>query len=187
MKIAAFLGTGPVLGGNQVRWSGHPLLDQVVRFAIVGGMGTATNAALFLLARPWLDTLAANLLALLLSTMLSTELNRRFTFGGAVPYHGRLHLQTVGTVLFYAVYSSAVLVLLGTVVDEPTPTLQILVVVVTGWLGGLCRFLVLQYWVFRREEAGGVPSDRTGRPSVPRTTVRRHAHVRDRARPARCR
>jgi putative flippase GtrA len=135
----------------------HPLLVQVVRYMIVGGLGTVVNAAIFLVLRTWWDTMPANLVALVLSTAVSTEVNRRFTFGGIEVHRWRSYVQSGGTVLFYAFYSSAVLMLLDGVVDSPTAWEQTVVVAVASVLGGLIRFLVLRYWVFGpddHDEAG---------------------------------
>ena len=133
---------------GRLRLRAHPLLVQLIRYAVVGGLGTLVNAAVFLLLRTWLDAVPANLVAIVVSTAVSTEANRRFTFGGAVVHRWRANVQNGGTVLFYAFYSSAVLLLLGLVVDSPTPVEETLVVAVASVLGGLCRFLVLRYWVF---------------------------------------
>ncbi len=130
----------------------HPLPAQILRYAIVGGTGTAANAAIFLVLRIWFDTLPANLVALVLSTAISTELNRRFTFGGAAAHHWRSTVQNGGTVLFYAFYSSAVLVLLGLAIDSPSPWLESLTVAAASLLGGTVRFLVLRLWVFREDD-----------------------------------
>ncbi|NMH76962.1 GtrA family protein [Pseudonocardia xinjiangensis] len=126
----------------------YPLLVQVLRYAVVGGLGTLVNAAIFLLLRTWWDTVPANLTALVLSTVVSTEANRRFTFGGVEVHRLRSHVQSGGTVLFYAFYSSAVLMLLAEVIDSPIAWEQTLAVAVASVLGGLGRFLVLRYWVF---------------------------------------
>jgi putative flippase GtrA len=130
----------------------HPLLVQLVRYAVVGGLGTLVNAAVFLLLRTWLDAVPANLVAIVVSTAVSTEANRRFTFGGAVVHRWRANVQNGGTVLFYAFYSSAVLLLLGLVVASPTPVEETLAVAVASVLGGFGRFLVLRYWVFGADE-----------------------------------
>jgi len=90
----------------------------------------------------------ANLIALVLSTALSPELNRGFTFGGAQPHHGRNTVQNGGTVLFYAFYSSGVLLLLDELVDSAGPALESLVVALASVLGGIVRFLVMRAWVF---------------------------------------
>jgi putative flippase GtrA len=135
----------------------HPLLVQLVRYAVVGGLGTLVNAVVFLLLRNFLDAVPANLVALVLSTAVSTEANCRFTFGGAAVHRWRATVQSGGTVLFYAFYSSAVLLLLGMVVDSPSPIEETLVVAVASVLGGLGRFLVLRYWVFDADEHDADP------------------------------
>jgi putative flippase GtrA len=127
----------------------HPLLVQLAHYVMVGGLGTAVNAAVFLLLRTVvLDAVPANLVALLVSTAVSTEANRRFTFGGAAVHRWRARVQIGGTVLFYALYSSAVLLLLGLLVDAPTPVEETVALAAASVLGGLGRFLLLRYWVF---------------------------------------
>jgi putative flippase GtrA len=129
----------------------HPLALQVARYVMVGGLGTAVSAAVFLLLRTaGLDAVPANLVALLVSTAVSTEANRRFTFGGTAVHPWRARVQIGGTVLFYALYGSAVLLLLELVVPAPTPVEQTAALVAASVLGGLGRFLVLRYWVFGR-------------------------------------
>ena len=130
----------------------YPLLVQLVRYAMVGGLGTLVNALVFLLLRIWLDSVPANLIALAVSTAVSTEANRLFTFGGAAVHRWRAAVQNGGTVLFYAFYSSAVLLMLGRLVDSPTPVQESLVVAAASVLGGLCRFFVLRRWVFDADE-----------------------------------
>lgn len=126
----------------------HPMLVQIVRFALVGGLGTGVNALIFIITRTWWDAVPANLLALVLSTAVSTEVNRRFTFGADYTHRWRSHVQNGGTVLFYAFYSSTVLLLLGMMIDGPTPVQESIAVAVASVVGGAVRFLVLRYWVF---------------------------------------
>lgn len=128
----------------------HPVAAQLVRFMMVGGLGTLLNAGLFLVATLWLDSLAANLIALLLSTVVSTEVNRRFTFGGVVADPWRVHVQNSGTVLFYACYSSIVLLVLEGFLPNASPVLESITISAASVLGGTARFLVLRYWVFVR-------------------------------------
>ncbi|MFC5234742.1 GtrA family protein [Pseudonocardia zijingensis] len=130
----------------------HPLFVQVVRYVMVGGLGTAVSAAAFLSLRTaGVEAVPANIVALLVSTAVSTEANRRFTFGASGAHRWRSRVQVGGTVLFYAFYSSAVLLLLGLVVDAPTPLEQTAVLVAASVLGGAARFLVMRYWVFGPE------------------------------------
>ena len=92
------------------------------------------------------------------STAVSTEANRRFTFGGGAVHRWRAHVQIGGTVLFYAFYSSAVLLLLGLVVDAPTPVTETVTLAAASVVGGFCRFLVLRCWVFGTSEAPTRPA-----------------------------
>ncbi|ANY07948.1 GtrA family protein [Pseudonocardia sp. HH130630-07] len=121
---------------------------QLARYAAVGGAVTGLNAALFLLFRPWLDAVPANLVALVLTTAVSTELNRRFAFGGARAHRLREWVQDIGTVAFYAGYASTVLVLLAWAVDAPTPGQEAAAVALASVAGGIIRFVVLRFWVF---------------------------------------
>jgi putative flippase GtrA len=132
----------------------HPFATQLARYTVVGGLGTVANAMVFLALRTWWEALAANFVALVLSTLLSTEINRRFTFQASASTHRwRTYVQNGGTVVFYAFYSSAVLITLALVVDEPSPWLQALAVSAASVLGGFARFLVLRYWVFEDAHA----------------------------------
>jgi putative flippase GtrA len=142
----------------RLRWR-HRLV-QLVRYAVVGGLGTAVNAAIFLLLRTSLDAVPANLIALVLSTAVSTEANRRFTFGGAEVHRWRATVQNGGTVLFYAFYSSAVLLLLGLVIDTPTPLEETIAVAAASVLGGIGRFLVLRHWVFDADETADITDEK---------------------------
>src|SRR6476620_8159961 len=80
-----------------------PMLGpQLLRYAVVGCLGTAVSAVLYLVFRTWWDAVPASLAAIALSTVASTEGNRRFTFHGAVTDHAREYVQNAGSVLFYA-------------------------------------------------------------------------------------
>ncbi|KNX38666.1 GtrA family protein [Luteipulveratus halotolerans] len=72
------------------------LSAHVIRFALVGVGSTLLSAALFVTFAHWTSHQWANALALVLSTIVNTAVNRRFTFGvqgrsGAM----RLHLQSL--------------------------------------------------------------------------------------------
>lgn len=136
----------------------RPTATQLARFVAVGALSTAVNAATFLVLRTWLGPVPANLLALVLSTAVSTEANRRFTFGGVTARRWRAHLQIGGTVGFYAGYTSGVLMLVHTVVAAPTPLLESGAVVAASVLGGALRFAILRCWVFHPD--GTAPTGR---------------------------
>lgn len=154
----------------------HPLAVQLARYVVAGGVGTLVNALVYLLLRNWWDLLPANLVALVLSTLVSTEVNRRFTFSGEEGQPWRAHVQTVGMVAFYAVYSSAVLLALTAAVDRPTPLLESVTVAAASVLGGAVRFLLLRFWVFDAAPADGPapaagPFWRTHRCTAARVTL----------------
>lgn len=146
----------------------RPLLRQLSRYAVVGGLATALNAVLFLLLRPWLAAVPANVVALVATTALSTELSRRFAFGGPRAFRLREWVQDVGTVAFYACYSSVVLLGLHALAVDPTPAEEAAVLVLASLVGGLLRFVVLRFWVFDlRPRHGADPVAPGGEPRCP--------------------
>jgi putative flippase GtrA len=134
-----------------------PMLRQLARYALVGGLGTAVNAGVYLALRVTLEPLAANLVALLVSTGVSTEVNRRFTFDGAQARRWRVYVQDAGTVVFYAFYSSAVLLVVDEVFPAVTAPGESVAVALASTLGGLVRFAVLKAWVFGSAGTEQVP------------------------------
>lgn len=144
------LPTPPAALARRVEWLRlrHPTFVQLARFAIVGGAGTALNALIYVAVRTWMSPVPANVVALLLSTGITTELNRRFTFHGATAHRLRASVQDVVTVTFYAFYSSGVLLLLEWLVPGATEWEEALAVAAASVLGGLLRFLAMRYWVF---------------------------------------
>lgn len=135
--------------GRSGRWARvRPVAVQLARYAVIGGSSTALNAGLFLLLRPFLDAVPANLVALTVTTAVSTEANRRFAFGAAHAHRLREWVQDIGTVVFYAGYSSVVLLGLHLVDPGATPGQEAAAVAIASVAGGLTRFLVLRFWVF---------------------------------------
>ena len=124
------------------------VVRQLARYVVVGVLGTTASALLYLVFRSWWDAVPANLAALVLSTVLSTEANRRYTFADAQVDRVREYVQNAGTVAFYAVYSSAVLLLLDQVMSDPSALQESLAVAGASIVGGLVRFLLLRNWVF---------------------------------------
>ncbi|MBL8925128.1 MAG: GtrA family protein [Pseudonocardia sp.] len=143
------------------------VVRQLVRYGVVGVLGTVVSALLYLLFRVWWDAVPANLAALVLSTVASTEANRRFTFRGVPTDRVREYLQNAATVTFYAAYSSAVLLLLDTLVASPTAVQESAAVAAASVLGGLARFVVLRNWVF----GDGGASCSIRHPADPRTAT----------------
>ncbi|MET7653675.1 MULTISPECIES: hypothetical protein [unclassified Streptomyces] len=117
------------------------------RFVLLGGgVGVASSSAVTGLGglMPWA---AANALITVASTLLSTELHARFTFGAG--HAGwRQHWQSAGSATAaYVVTSTAVLVL--HLVQPSAGTLDEQVVYLTAaGLAGIARFLLLRVFVF---------------------------------------
>jgi putative flippase GtrA len=122
----------------------HP----VVWYVAAGAMTTVLQELIFLAARPVIDSVAANILAIALTTLANTEFHRRVTFAHMRASSAKLHLQSLGTFVFYAGYGSVVLVLLQAIVESPSATLEAVVLAVASTVGGVLRFVVLRWWVF---------------------------------------
>lgn len=122
----------------------HP----VVWYLVAGVATTGLQELIFLAARPAIQSVAANIVAVALTTLANTEFHRRVTFAHMQTSTMRLHLQSLGTFAFYAGYGSIALVLLQAIVDSPSATLEGVVLAVTSTIGGALRFVVLRWWVF---------------------------------------
>ncbi|GAA5159275.1 MULTISPECIES: GtrA family protein [Amycolatopsis] len=136
------------------QWSG-PRADRgldvthpVVWYVVAGVVTTGLQELVFLAARPFVDSFAANVLAIGLTTIANTEFHRRVTFAHMKASVAKLHLQSAGTFAFYASYGSLVLVLLHWLVGSPSATLEAVVLAATSAVGGILRFIVLRWWVF---------------------------------------
>ncbi|WP_371786417.1 glycosyltransferase [Streptosporangium subroseum] len=158
-RLARALGTGRLplarlreqLGRTPLPVAGVPagLPGQLLRFAAVGTASTLAYLLLYAALRTTAGAQAANLIALLVTAVANTALNRRLTFG--VRSTGRLWLhQAQGLVVFAASLglTGGSLALLHTVDGSPARPLE-LGVLVTANLAATClRFLLLRTWVF---------------------------------------
>ncbi|TVT44419.1 GtrA family protein [Amycolatopsis rhizosphaerae] len=128
--------------------SAHPLAWYIA----AGVVTTGLQELIFLAARPLIQSVAANILAIALTTLANTEFQRRVTFARMRAPAWRLHLQSAGTFAFYAGYGSVVLMSLRAVVPAPSATLEAVVLAATSALGGILRFALLRWWVFTTHE-----------------------------------
>lgn len=131
-------------GGSRRPW--RSVAVQLVRFTLVGAVVATANTAIYLLARIWSDPQLANVIGIVLSTMVSTTLHRRYTFGGATAHRWRLHAQTAGAAAYYVFSGAAALFLLELIVEDSTPALESVAVAVAGGIAALGRFVVLRNW-----------------------------------------
>lgn len=123
---------------------------QLIRFLVVGVASTIAFALLFLLGRQFVDAQWANVIALAITAVLNTAVNRRFTFGirgrSGVARH---QLQGFGIFLLGWAITAGSLALLGVVSPAASTTVELTVLVIANLAATLLRFLLLRGWVFR--------------------------------------
>jgi putative flippase GtrA len=142
------------LGSSHRSAAPGSLFRQVVRFGAVGVASTAAYLVLFVLLHGWIGAQAANLVALLLTAIGNTAVNRRFTFGVAGGGKAMRH-HVEGLIVFaiaLAITSGALAVLNG-VVDHPHRLLEITVLVAANLVATAVRFVLLRGWVFHPRRA----------------------------------
>ncbi|MGZ4560632.1 MAG: glycosyltransferase [Mycobacteriaceae bacterium] len=152
--IKASLGRQPLTPPNAAVAGVPPgMVTQLVRFGVIGVASTAAFAALYLALHAALGAQIANFLALLITAMLNTAANRRFTFGvrgrqGA----GRHHVQ--GLLIFGVglALTSGSLAVLHAVSAAPDKRVELAVLVVANLVATLTRFVALRSWVFGRRD-----------------------------------
>lgn len=122
---------------------------QVGWFVAIGVVSTAGQALLYWALRLWWPPAAANLVSLLVLTVLNTEANRRLTFRRAATRPARAHLGAGGLFLLgYLVTSGAVLWFAHTR-PGASPAAETMVLAGTSVAVTVVRFVVLRLAVFR--------------------------------------
>ncbi|MEO6414349.1 MAG: glycosyltransferase [Pedococcus sp.] len=133
-------------GGGAGTW------HQLTRFAAVGAASTVVHLGLFAALAPTLgSTQAANLVALLLATVVNTAMNRRWTFG--VHGAGAVRHQLQGLSIFALTWllTAGTLALLHTVVSNPGTALATMVVATATAASTGLRFVAMRSWMFTSE------------------------------------
>jgi putative flippase GtrA len=140
VKQAQSIGVNP---SSRVR----ELSGALVRFASVGTATTVLYAVLYLLAVEVLPPHLANLASMVVTTVVSTEWHRGWTFRS--PNSGlRTHLRAgLVTTVTYGMTSAGLLILTA-LRPEAEEVAQVAVLVVATTVAGLIRFAVLRLWVF---------------------------------------
>jgi putative flippase GtrA len=139
------LGRDPLVAGVPVGMG-----RQLVRFCAIGVASTVAYLALYALLRLGIGAQPANLLALLLTAIGNTALNRRFTFGvrgaGAAVRH-----QFQGLIIFALglVLTSGSLAVLGAMSAAPPRAVELTVLTLANLVATVLRFVLLRAWVFR--------------------------------------
>lgn len=137
------------LGASRSATASGSLLRQAVRFGVVGIASTVAYVVLFMLLRGWVGAQWANLVALLLTAIVNTAANRRFTFGVA-DRRGLIRHHAEGLIVFGVALTitSGALAVLHATVQAPHHLVELTVLVVANLLGTVVRFVLLRGWVF---------------------------------------
>ncbi|MFI6511140.1 glycosyltransferase [Streptosporangium sp. NPDC050855] len=122
---------------------------QLPGFAVVGVVCTLAHLVLFTTLRLVMPAVAANAVALLVTAVLNTAANRRFTFG-VVGRAGALRHQLEGGAAFLAglLLSTGGLAVLGLLAPDASTAAEVAALVAANALATLVRFLLLRAWVF---------------------------------------
>lgn len=145
--VRSQLGRAPLTPPSEVPAT---LMRQMVRFAAIGVASTVAYLAIFLLLRPAAGAQASNLVALLVTAVANTAVNRRLTFGVRGASGGARH-QLQGLVVFGLglVLTSGSLAAVNAL-GQPARTVEVTVLVLANLAATVLRFLLLRHWVFRR-------------------------------------
>jgi putative flippase GtrA len=124
---------------------------QAIRFGFVGVLSTLAYLVLFLLFRAPMGAQAANLLALLMTAVANTAVNRRFTFG--VAGRGAVRHQAQGLLVFACglALTSGSLALLSLLSAHPARLVEVVVLIAANLASTVLRFVLLREWVFARK------------------------------------
>ncbi|MEA5453417.1 glycosyltransferase [Sinomonas sp. JGH33] len=145
--IYAELGRRPLLPGRAPSFFG-----QVLRFGAVGVFSTLAFALLYLLLQPGLGAQLANFSALLITAVLNTAANRRFTFGIRGPERYSVQ-QFQGLIVFGLAWglTASSLLVLHAAAAQPGATAELVTLTAANIVATILRFALLKAWVFRAQ------------------------------------
>jgi len=140
------------LGRNPLPVAGVPagLTGQLIRFAAVGVASTLAYLILYAVLRIAVTPQWANLVALLVTAIANTAVNRRVTFG-VRGNDGAVRHQAQGLIVFAIglALTSGSLALLDAISSHPAKKVELAVLILANLLATAVRFLMLRIWVFR--------------------------------------
>jgi putative flippase GtrA len=139
----------PSTAADQAVQARPGLFGQLARFCAVGVVSTAAYVALYVVLRGAMPAQGANALALLVTAVANTAVNRRVTFGvTSAAAHLRHQLQ--GFVVFAVglALTSGALALLHGLAPRAGRGLEIAVLVSAGVIATAVRFVAFRSWVF---------------------------------------
>ena len=132
---------------------------QLARFAAIGVVSTVAHLVLFALLRLATGAIVANVVALLVTSVLNTAANRRLTFGvrgrdGA----GRHQLQGLLVFGLGLGLTTGALALLGVFVPDAGRGVELAVIVLANAVATALRFVLFRSWVFRARTVSENPA-----------------------------
>ncbi len=127
------------------------LARQLMRFGLIGVLSTVLFAGLFLMLRTaGSGPQVANAGALILSTIVNTQANRRLTFGVTGGRRALRHqVQGLAILALALVLTAGGLAALHRLVPDPSHTAEIVTLTVANVMATLVKFLLFRGWVFR--------------------------------------
>ena len=129
----------------------YPVVRQLLRFTGVGIVCTASSLAIYALLRPWIDPQLANAIALIVTSLMNTALNRRLTFKIAGrKKRARDHLNGVIVIVIALLITGGSLGVLHFFRPEATVTEELWATTLSGFVATAVRFTLLRHWIFRR-------------------------------------
>lgn len=128
-----------------------PVVRQLLRFTGVGIICTGASLALYALLRPWIGPQPANAVALVLTSLLNTALNRRLTFKiSGTQRRASDHLNGLVVIAVALLITGGSLGVLHWINPEATVADELLTTTLSGFLATAVRFMLLRHWIFRR-------------------------------------
>ena len=143
---------------SPARSPGEPgFTTQVLRFAAVGVASTIAYLLLYLVLRTALPAGGANAVALLVTAVANTAVNRRWTFEVRGPGSALRHqLKGLAAFGFALAVTSGSLALLHALAPQASRAVEVTVLVAANLVATALRFLLLRHWVFGRRARPGL-------------------------------
>ncbi|TQS44475.1 hypothetical protein FL583_13490 [Cryptosporangium phraense] len=145
------LGTVTVARARAVAVASHHVWP-FIRFVVVGGASTLLSAVIFVPLLLVMPSAVANTVASIVSTLLSNEAHRSWTFRS--DRNGLLaRVAAAGTVLLSYLVTTGALLVLDSTTPHASHTLELTVMLIASAVGGLARYLLLGLRIFPAAEA----------------------------------
>ena len=142
---------------------GH-LRTHILRFATVGATTTVLHLGLFALLSLAVASQLANLLALVLATVVNTYLNRVWTFGRRAGAGSVAREQVQGMLVFLLTWvaTAAGLAALQAAWPDAGTVIQVLAIGACTAVSTVVRFVAMRYWIFARQTGAERPKSVPG-------------------------